>query len=133
MIEELKEMYNLTKSNIENNHPIDFKELLYIQDLLNDSMGYPSGVGEKGVKENMLALIVEATEVLDEINWKPWKKNKKEVNREKFITEMTDILQFWSNAATVMNVSIEEISNSLRNKWLVNIKRIENGEVTIKK
>ena len=94
---------------------------------LQTAMGYPLGQGEAGFKEAILALIVEATEALGEVNWKPWKQTRKEVDHHKLATEMTDILQFWVNAALIMNLTPDDLMQALTFKWEVNKKRIEEG------
>ncbi len=91
------------------------------------AMGNPLGMGEAGFKEAILALIVESTEALCETNWKPWKKTHKEVNRQSLATEMTDILQFWVNAALTMELTPEILEQALRGKWKINKQRIKDG------
>jgi len=102
-------------------------ELLAKQAALQAKMGYPTGHGEHGVKENMLALMVEATEVLNEINWKPWKKTLKEVDPTRLATELTDILQFWANAALAAGLTPQALTAALRAKWVENHRRVEEG------
>lgn len=108
---------------------VDFFELLECQRALQAAMGNPTGIGEVGVKENLLHVIVETTEALTEINFKPWKTQKKLVNRQALATELTDILQFWANAANAMGFTAEELTTALRAKWRVNYERINEGSV----
>ena len=93
-------------------------------------MGNPTGYGEAGLKENLLQAIVEVVEALRETNFKPWKAKRIEVDRVKLATELTDILQFWANAALAMDLKPDELSGALRAKWLVNRERINQKEVT---
>lgn len=104
--------------------PINFAELLANQEILQAHMGHPTGFGEAGAKENILHVVVEAVEALREINFKPWKPMPFQVDRMKLATELTDILQFWANAANAMELTPEELSQALRNKWEVNYDRI---------
>ena len=46
------------------------------------------------VRNYCLAMIVEVTEFMNELNWKPWLTEKKKVDREKLIMEAADILAF---------------------------------------
>lgn len=80
-------------------------ELLEAQAALQQMLGQPMGLGEKAIKENILALIVEGAETLNEINWKLWRKGPpKKVSRETLLEEIADmqifLLNIW-NAAGV--------------------------------
>jgi hypothetical protein len=109
---------------------LDLYELLETQRTLQHYMGQPTGTDEAGLKENLLHVMVETCEALAETNFKPWKTTKKEVDRKALATELTDILQFWANAAIAMQFTPEELTEALRTKWKVNHDRIENGDVT---
>lgn len=105
--------------------------VLAAQQNLQVTMGLPMGTGEAAVKENMLALIVEATEVLGEINWKCWKRHQlKEVDRDALLTELTDLLQFWANAVSAMGFTADDVALALSTKWSENRRRVMAGEVT---
>jgi hypothetical protein len=108
---------------------LNLKELLETQNALQVAMGHPTGHGESGLKENLLQAVVEVVEALRETNFKPWKTAKKPVDRQALATELTDILQFWANAALAMNLTPEELTQALRAKWLVNRERINTKEV----
>ena len=109
---------------------LNLTELLHTQKALQASMGNPTGFGEAGLKENLLQAIVEVVEALRETNFKPWKTKHIVVDRQKLATELTDILQFWANAALAMDIGPEELTEALRAKWLVNRERINQKEVT---
>lgn len=104
-------------------------ELMVTQGQLQAAMGHPTGHGEAGFKENMLHAHVEISEALDEINFKPWKTAKKTVDLKALATEMTDILQFWANAALCMGLKSGQLTDALRAKWEENLRRISEGEV----
>lgn len=108
---------------------LDLQELFDTQYQLQSRMGFPTGHGEAGLKENLLHASVEIVEALQEINFKPWKTKKKEVDREKLMTELTDILQFWANAGIAMGFTPVELTNALRAKWKVNHQRVDVGDV----
>jgi len=73
-------------------------------------------------------LIVEATEVLDEINWKPWKKTTKRINHQKLREEIIDILQFWGNIVNSAGFTAEEMEREYARKYQICLKRIEENE-----
>jgi len=104
-------------------------ELLSTQQQLQERMGQPTGFGEAGAKESLLHAIVETVEAMQELNFKPWKAKKFEVDHSKLATELTDILQFWANAANAMELTAADLTNALRAKWLINHRRIDSGEV----
>ena len=111
------------------NQILDLTELMQTQHNLQERMGQPTGLGEAGVKESLLHVMVETVEALREINFKPWKAKKIEVDRKALATELTDILQFWANAANAFGLTPEELTEALRAKWGVNHTRIDSGEV----
>jgi len=102
------------------------------QYLLMQKMGWPGGKpgSQEAAKGHLLAAIVECTEALNEINWKPWKNSKQSVDRMAYATELMDIIQFVINAAMAMNISPVTLEHALRNKWKVNHERIDRGETT---
>jgi dimeric dUTPase (all-alpha-NTP-PPase superfamily) len=112
-----------------NSRVLTLTELLSIQETLQARMDYPCGLGEVGAKENLLHVVVEVAEALNELNFKPWKAQLKFVDRQALATELTDILQFWANAALAMGFTAEELTDALRAKWEVNVGRIQAGEV----
>lgn len=112
---------------------VSFGELLKTQYDLQERMGWPTGNGIPGFKENMLAAHGEISEAVNEIPWKNWKPvGYKEVDRDALATELTDILQFVANAALCMDLTACELSGSLRRKWMENDRRIRDREVVNK-
>lgn len=108
---------------------LNLAELLNTQRVLQARMGNPTGTGEAGAKENLLHVMVETVEALRELNFKPWKAQLIIVDRAALATELTDILQFWANAALAMDLTAEDLTTALRTKWGVNHQRITSGEV----
>jgi dimeric dUTPase (all-alpha-NTP-PPase superfamily) len=111
----------------------DFEVLLREQLVLNHAMGDPmdqAGTLDGGVKENMLALIVEATEVLSEVNWKPWKQAEhqlKPVDSEALLTELIDVLQFWANAVNSAGFTHNDVARAYLEKLTVCHNRARTG------
>lgn len=54
-------------------------------------------------KEVILALEDELHEVLGELNWKPWKKNKKPVDQSKLLAEIADCWHFLLELTMLFN------------------------------
>ena len=80
-------------------------DLFEMQESFQKSLGnkLPSGMMEiisknniDNVKIQIFALVNEAMEALNEIPWKPWKKNQK-FDLEKFRIELIDIFHFLIN------------------------------------
>lgn len=109
--------------------PLTLAEVLSTQLQLQARMGWPTGSGEAGAKENLLHVMVEAVEAMREINFKPWKGTVKHVDLCDFATELTDVLQFLANAALSMSITADDLEAALRAKWEVNHNRITAGEV----
>ena len=72
--------------------------------------------GEQAIKEQCLALIVEATEVLNEVNWKHWHKHKKEFDKQALAYELADCLQFIGNIANAAFIDAEMLEAAVNYK-----------------
>jgi hypothetical protein len=88
----------------------------------------PAG-GELPTKEAVctytLAMIVEITEFIQTLDWKPWKKKSK-IEREKVIDEFADILAFQGILIYYLNqmgITPEDLARGYRDKSIVNIRR----------
>lgn len=81
---------------------------------------------------NVVAIISELGEFLQEINWKPWKRQNKQINCEKAFEELIDILFFYMNLIIVFSkhfqYSYNDVIKKYEEKWQKNIKRIKNKE-----
>lgn len=89
-------------------------------------MGYPMGNNlHELVKNNMFALIKEATEVLDEVNWRPWRADSKALDKEAIKSEIADCLFFIFNAAYEVGLDAEELGKIATKKQMKNLKRID--------
>lgn len=103
-----------------------FEEMLQTQQALQTAMGKPMGRGTDAVKENTLALVVEAGEMLNELNWKAWRKTNKEVAIGKVAYELVDMQKFLCNIINEV-CSPSEFEAYWRKKTNVNKERIKNG------
>ena len=77
-------------------------------------------------KEHILALIAETLEVLNELNWKPWKKPVP-INRERLIFELVDVLMFYCNLLNSLEVTADEIELAYYDKLDIVKKREKEG------
>lgn len=76
----------------------------------------------------VLALIVEAGEFIQTLDWKPWRKNDRVTDMDKTVDELADIIAFVGMIILVLNsmgVSTDEISAAYLRKELINVKRFE--------
>lgn len=114
---------------MDNLETLTIAKILSEQKKLQEALGHPMGYGYAGVKENVLAAIVELTEVLNETPWKPWKQYDPQSGRfmdvGALLTEMTDVLQFWANMVICMGFTPEEVTSALEKKWAENYRRLE--------
>lgn len=83
------------------------------------------------VRTYFLATIVEMVELMNELNWKPWKRSEKEVNVEKVADEFADILAFMGvilNYLKAEGIDVYTLAAQYGRKSKVNIDRF-NGRV----
>lgn len=88
------------------------------------------GVPESG-REDKLArtarnIMMEGAELMDQLNWKEWKKTKKQVEWEQVRYEIADIMAFLMNAAIEAGMTAEDFFQFYMRKAEVNVKRQEN-------
>lgn len=79
------------------------------------------------IKEYSLALIVEVTEFLNEVNWRPWKKTQKDVDFTKLKEEFIDILHFVLILGLLLGLDSTEIKKIYSKKMVINEKRQKVG------
>jgi len=75
-------------------------------------------------KENILALVSETMEVLNELNWKPWKKPNA-VNRTRLVKELVDVLMIYCNLLNSLEVNADELELMYAVKLAEVYKRIQ--------
>lgn len=83
------------------------------------------------IKDMMLAALDELHEALDEVGWKPWASSR-HVNRDAFLSELVDALQFVMNLMVAAGADAQEVSDQLYRKHLVNWQRL-NGYTGLEK
>lgn len=76
------------------------------------------------IRDNVLALHVEADELLNETRWKPWLNGDgKIISRKAYIDEVADLLLFVLNLANAADATGEEIVHALFSKQARNVQR----------
>jgi len=83
------------------------------------------------VKENVLALMDELSEVLGEVGWKSWSTSR-HINRDAAFGELRDAWQFLTNLMLVVtqlapDELAELLEDKLYEKHTVNIRRVATG------
>lgn len=105
------------------------------------SLGYPrvitrldsstviSDIQKQQHNELVLAAIKELTEVLEAVNWKPWKNynGHPEVDMENLIEEIGDVIFFLDSIMMNFGLSHEALVEALSNKLTVVYNRLNNG------
>lgn len=77
---------------------------------------------------NAYALIDELSELMDEVQWKPWAQNMGMIiSRERAVGEAVDMLHFMANILLTLDVTGEELAERYRAKQQVNGERQERG------
>ncbi len=74
-----------------------------------------------------LALMVETVEMLQELNWKPWKKTQHPVKMEKVKEELVDCLHFLLELMIIWGMTPKEVFGAYQIKHGINKERIKNG------
>ena len=97
------------------------------QDLISLDQIADLAYQQSQLKEYSLALIVEVTEFLAEINWKPWKKTQKDVDCAKVKEEFIDILHFFLILALLLDLDATEIKTIYDKKMAINEARQKSG------
>lgn len=73
-----------------------------------------------------LGLTVETVELLEAVDWKPWKINSK-VDRVNICEEVIDHLFFLRAIARLWEISPEDMANMLERKLVENYRRLDIG------
>ena len=90
--------------------------LLDNQRRLQVELNYCMGENEEAIKNNVLALIVEATEILNEVNWKQWSKEKKVIDEGALLFEIVDVLALLGNIINEAGFTAPQVEEAYRSK-----------------
>lgn len=84
-------------------------------------------IREGVTKEVVLAMHSELSEVLNEINWKPWKKKKKDIDEHKIKIEIIDLMRFLLELAIIWGLDAKDLFMYYKVKNKINQKRQNDG------
>ncbi len=98
----------------------------FLKSLGIDIKAMPASEREKGLKECILAIVAESMELLNEINWKPWKKTKKEVDQEQARFEVADQFLFLLEESLYLGMDAETLFQYVMRKVDINEERQKN-------
>lgn len=79
------------------------------------------------VTENHSAAVIELSEFMQEVGWKPWATPRGWVNRDAALRELVDVAHFVANLLCALDVSDAEWEHSYRAKQEVNRQRQRDG------
>ena len=77
----------------------------------------------RSIRENVLPLIVESTELLDNVSWKYWAHDEPFVRRDEVLKEAVDIGHFLGNILVDAGITDEEYWAAYREKQAINLER----------
>jgi dimeric dUTPase (all-alpha-NTP-PPase superfamily) len=119
MSDRLKEIYEIQKQFT--------KKFFKSKGLSMDSIAHNKEELVKWNKEYILALIVEATEVLNEVDWKMHKKMDLPTDaRDRLLEESVDVLKFLLGLMIVNGFTCNDIYQKFISKSLAVVKKFEN-------
>ena len=78
---------------------------------------------ERWIKEMCLCLAVEVVELLDNVNWKHWKKRQKDMDLEQARFEVADLMCFIFNTAMLLGMDAESLFQYTMRKQEINRER----------
>ena len=70
-------------------------------------------------KEHILAMIVEATEILNEIDWKMHKSMNSDEDREKILEESIDVMKFLFGMILLNGFNDEQVYKKFKQKSII--------------
>lgn len=109
------------------------EEMLHLQNELQKVMPpireFPSpdpAILMEQIRNNVLSLITELTEMLDETGWKPWATSN-HINPEAFKSETVDAWHFMMNLMLLGGMTADDLYEGYLKKRKLNIKRQADG------
>ena len=91
------------------------------------SVNMPPAEVNRWLKELCLCSIMESAELLEETNWKHWKRSEKPLDLEAARMEVVDELKFVMNKAIALSMSAEDIYQYFSRKGEINEQRQKEG------
>ncbi len=87
------------------------------------TVNMPPAEVNRWLKELCLCSIMESAELLEETNWKHWKKEEKALDLEAARMEVVDELKFVMNKAIALSMSAEDIFQYFSRRGEINEQR----------
>lgn len=72
------------------------------------------------IRDHHQAVIMEMSEVLNEVDWKPWTVNPQRIiHRDEYVAELVDVLHFWINMILVVSgkMTTTEIADEIFTRY----------------
>ncbi len=114
-----------------------FGDLDKLEDMYSQQLFFAKGLGlgvnmppaevNRWLKELCLCSIMESAELLEETNWKHWKKVTKKLDLEAARMEVVDELKFVLNKAIALSMTSEDIYQYFSRKGEINEQRQKEG------
>lgn len=82
---------------------------------------------ERWTKEFVVCILDECSEVLGQINWKHWKKERQQVDQHEVRFEVIDLLHFVLSLAIVWGMTADDVAAYYLAKSDENVKRQKRG------
>lgn len=95
----------------------DFQEMIMSTYKISDK--------EKFIRDLIIHLNVETSEVLNEINWKMHRRELKTINRDKLLHEMVDVIKYALSLPSSYGFSAKEIENVFMEKSIIVEKKFQ--------
>lgn len=102
-----------------------FRSQVSFHDRLHMGKFYLLGPNEVLLARSARNIMMEAAELMDELNWKEWKSTKKDVDWEQVKYEVADLMAFLMNACRESGMTAEDLFQYYMRKAEVNVKRQE--------
>lgn len=83
-------------------------------------------MSQKFINEQTLAMFVETAEMIQETNWKSWKKPK-EIDQAKFREELIDMWHFMINLTLASGMDASDVYEQFMAKHRINRERQDKG------
>lgn len=140
----LKQLYYLSYNDTEPEHeevlgikmtniPFEFNssldDLLYDINIFHSIIGWPEKHNKsidqtKEAQILFLALYQEVAELVNSVNWKPWRTNfGGSIPKGHLKEELADIFFFWASLLDCFNISVDEIKAAIADKLIKNRNR----------
>lgn len=91
------------------------------------NVNMPPAEVNRWLKELCLCSIMESAELLEETNWKHWKKREKQLDLEAARMEVVDELKFVLSKAIALSMTAEDLFQYFSRKGEINEQRQKDG------